>query len=346
MRVLVTGGAGYIGSHTCLALLQGGHEVVALDNLCNSDARALERVQQIAGKPLTFYEADIRDAEALGRIFAAERVEAVIHFAALKAVAESVRKPLEYFQNNLTGTLTLLAAMREAGVFRFVFSSSATVYGERDEKPIREDSELKPPQNPYGRTKVMIEQMLGDLWAADERWSICLLRYFNPVGAHESGLIGEDPRGVPANLMPLITRVMLHPGEVLNVCGTDYPTPDGTCIRDYIHVMDLAQGHILALECKAGERGVFGYNLGTGTGSSVWEVIHAFERANGLRVPVRVAPRRPGDVPFLCAATDKAREELGFQARRGLEEMCRDAWHWQRLNPEGYRETAASVDRG
>ena len=334
MRILVTGGAGYIGSHTCVELLAAGHEVVVVDNLANSSAEALERVRRISGRGLEFHRLDLRDGAALREVFARQRVDAVIHFAGLKAVGESVQKPLFYYDNNVTGTLRLLECMREAGVTRLVFSSSATVYGDPVSVPIREDFALSA-SNPYGRTKLFIEEILRDEQRANPDWDIVLLRYFNPVGAHASGLIGEDPAGIPNNLMPYVSQVAVGKLDCLNVWGNDYPTPDGTGVRDYIHVVDLALGHLAALQRAAGP-GVRAYNLGTGRGYSVLEMIAAFERASGKKVAYRFGPRRPGDVAACYADPALARAQLGWAAERDVDAMCRDTWHWQARNPRGY----------
>ena len=335
MKILATGGAGYIGSHTCVELLRCGHEVVVVDNLQNSKLEAVRRVQEITGGKIAFHKADLRDRSALENIFRQEGVDAVIHFAGLKAVGESTQKPLEYYQNNITGTLVLCEVMRQAGVRTIVFSSSATVYGNPESVPIREDFPLSA-TNPYGRTKLMIEEILGDLHVSDPAWNIAILRYFNPVGAHKSGKIGEDPRGIPNNLFPYITQVAIGRLKELSVYGNDYPTPDGTGVRDYIHVVDLACGHLKALEKISGKKGLSIYNLGTGRGYSVLEAVAAFEKASGRKVPYKIAPRRPGDIPACYADPSKANRELGWQATRGLEEMCADSWRWQTMNPEGY----------
>lgn len=342
--VLVTGGAGYIGSHTCVELLTAGYEVVVVDNLSNSSRESLRRVEIITGRQPLLYQVDIRDAEALRRIFASHAISAVIHFAGLKAVGESIAIPLSYYENNISGTLTLLVAMAEAGVKTMVFSSSATVYGAAVEMPIREDFPLSV-TNPYGRTKLMIEDIMRDLHVADPRWNIALLRYFNPVGAHPSGLIGEDPCGIPNNLMPFVSQVAAGRQAELAVFGNDYPTPDGTGVRDYIHVVDLAQGHLATLAYLSGRSlvdgaypSVFTCNLGTGRGYSVLEVVETFARVSGRKVSYRFAPRRPGDIAECYADSGLAWRELGWQAQRGLEEMCADAWHWQDRNPDGYKE--------
>lgn len=335
MTILVTGGAGYIGSHTCVELLNQGYDVVVLDNLVNSSPAALERVTRITGRHARFYEGDMLDATLLDRIFAENPVDAVIHFAGLKAVGESVAQPLRYFHNNVTGTLTLLDAMARAGVKRMIFSSSATVYGAPERVPVQEDFPLSV-NSPYGRTKLMIEEMLTDLHTADPAWSVVLLRYFNPIGAHESGLIGENPNGIPNNLMPFITGVAAGRFPQLRIFGNDYPTPDGTCVRDYIHVVDLAKGHLCAIRKACGSTGVHAYNLGTGHGVSVLEIVHDFEKATGIRIPYSIAPRRPGDVPAVYADPAKANRELGWKAEKTLEEMCADSWRFQKQNPHGY----------
>ncbi|MBP8926907.1 MAG: UDP-glucose 4-epimerase GalE [Pseudomonadales bacterium] len=335
MRILVTGGAGYIGSHTCVELLSDEHEVVVIDNLSNSSVQALNRVRDISGRDLEFHHADLRDAAALERLFAGPPFDAVIHFAGLKAVGESVEKPLLYYENNITGTLALLDAMKGAGLRRLVFSSSATVYGDPATVPIREDFPLSA-SNPYGRTKLFIEEILRDLQRAEPEWDIVLLRYFNPAGAHASGLIGEDPAGIPNNLLPFVSQVAVGKLECLNVWGNDYPTPDGTGVRDYIHVVDLARGHLAALQARP-TGGVRTYNLGSGRGYSVMEMIGAFEHASGRRVKYRNAPRRPGDVASCYADPSLAHAELGWSARLDLDAMCRDAWNWQSRNPQGYQ---------
>ncbi len=337
MAILVTGGAGYIGSHTCIELLNSDYEVVVVDNLCNSSRESMERVMEITGKKLTFYEADLLDRAALEQIFEKESIEAVIHFAGLKAVGESVFKPLEYYHNNITGTLILCDVMRNHGVKNIVFSSSATVYGDPAFVPITEECPKGDITNPYGRTKGMLEQILTDLHTADSQWNVMLLRYFNPIGAHKSGRIGENPKGIPNNLLPYITQVAVGKLDCLGVFGGDYDTPDGTCVRDYIHVMDLADGHVKALKKFSGsEGGVWVYNLGTGVGYSVLDVIHAFEEANGLKIPYVMKDRRPGDIPQCYADPSKAEKELGWKAERSLKDMCCDSWNWQKNNPEGY----------
>lgn len=335
--ILLTGGAGYIGSHTTLALLQAGYEVVVLDNLCNSSAESLKRAAQLAGREPVFVHGDIRDGVLLDRLFAEHAVDAVLHFAGLKAVGESVAQPLRYFDNNVYGSQVLLQACANAGVFNFVFSSSATVYGEPAQMPISEACPVGQPTNPYGRSKLMVEDMLRDVAASDPRWRIVILRYFNPVGAHESGLIGEDPNGIPNNLLPYIAQVAVGKLPELAVFGNDYPTPDGTGIRDYIHVVDLAEGHMRALDALETRTGAHVWNLGTGRGYSVLEVVHAFEAASGKSVPHRICPRRPGDIATCYADPTKALSELGWNAKRGLPEMMRDAWRWQKMNPNGYR---------
>ena len=334
--VLVTGGAGYIGSHTCVALLAAGHEVVVVDSLCNAHGVALERVAQIAGRPIAaFYRADVRDGQALERIFSAHQIDAVVHFAALKSVAESVAQPLTYYDNNVGGTIALLQAMHAAGVRDIVFSSSATVYGEPFAVPVREDFPLAP-TNPYGWSKWMMERAFSDVVAAGDDWSVIVLRYFNPVGAHPSGCIGEDPRGVPNNLMPYLSQVAVGRLPELQVFGDDYPTADGTGVRDYIHVVDLAEGHVRAVECLPRMRGLTTLNLGTGQGYSVLEMLAAFERASGREIPYRVAARRPGDIAECWADASRAAAVLGWRTRRGLADMCADAWRWQETNPDGY----------
>jgi len=335
--VLVTGGAGYIGSHTTLALLQAGYNVVVLDNLCNSSAESLKRVAQLAGRPPVFVQGDIRDAALLDRLFAEHAVDAVLHFAGLKAVGESVAQPLHYYDNNVHGSQVLLQACANAGVFNVVFSSSATVYGEPAQMPISEACPVGQPTNPYGRSKLMVEDMLRDVAASDPRWRIAILRYFNPVGADESGQIGEDPNGIPNNLLPYIAQVAVGKLHELAAFGNDYPTPDGTGVRDYIHVVDLAEGHLRALEVLQTRTGAHVWNLGTGQGYSVLDMVRAIEAASGKSVPYRIAPRRPGDIATCYADPAKAERELGWKAQRGLDEMMRDAWRWQSMNPDGYR---------
>ncbi len=335
MKVLVTGGTGYIGSHTVVELINAGHETVVIDNLVNSSPRSLERLAQITGVNPAFYEGDIRDGALLAQIFETEKPDAVIHFAGLKAVGESTQKPLLYYDNNLTGTLVLLKAMDEAGCRNIIFSSSATVYGKPESVPIREDFPTHA-TNPYGRTKLMIEEMLRDIYAADNRWNIILLRYFNPIGAHKSGLIGEDPDGIPNNLLPYIAKVAIGTLKQVNVFGNDYDTKDGTGVRDYIHVVDLALGHVKALDKIQEDPGLKTYNLGTGNGYSVLDMIEAFRKASGRDIPYVIGPRRPGDIDTCYADPTLAREELGWSARYGIDEMCRDAWNWQSQNPSGY----------
>ncbi|WP_024293113.1 UDP-glucose 4-epimerase GalE [Lacrimispora indolis] len=338
MRILVTGGAGYIGSHTCIELLEQGHEVVVVDNLCNSSRVSLERVEAITGKTVAFYEADLLDKDALDEIFDYEVIDAVIHFAGLKAVGESVVKPLEYYHNNITGTLNLCDVMREHKVKNIIFSSSATVYGDPAFVPITEDCPKGKITNPYGQTKSMLEQILTDLHTADPEWSVILLRYFNPVGAHKSGLIGEDPAGIPNNLTPYITQVAVGKLKEVGVFGDDYDTPDGTGVRDYIHVVDLAIGHVKALEkIASSEPEVRIYNLGTGQGFSVLQMIQAFSKACGKPIPYSIKPRRLGDIAECYADASLAKKELGWEAERGIDEMCQDSWRWQSGNPNGYR---------
>lgn len=335
MKILVTGGAGYIGSHTCVELLNENYDVVVLDNLSNSSEESLHRVRKITGKDLVFHQADLLDKPALEKIFKDHEIHAVIHFAGLKAVGESVAIPLRYFHNNITGTLNLLEAMGDAGVKNIVFSSSATVYGDPASLPIREDFPLSV-TNPYGRTKLMIEEILRDLYISDSEWNIALLRYFNPVGAHETGLIGEDPRGIPNNLVPYIARVAIGSLDRLSVFGSDYDTPDGTGIRDFIHVVDLAQGHIKTLPKLFAKPGVVTYNLGTGKGFSVLEMVKGFEKASGRKVPYDIVDRRPGDIAACYADPSLAEKELGWKAVRTLDDMCRDTWKWQEKNPDGF----------
>ncbi|WJQ00215.1 UDP-glucose 4-epimerase GalE [Geobacillus stearothermophilus] len=337
MTILVTGGAGYIGSHTCVELLNAGYDIVVVDSFCNSKAEALKRVSEITGKEFPIYNVDLLQKEELETVFSEHEIEAVIHFAGLKAVGESVAIPLRYYHNNITGTLMLCEVMQAYGVKKMVFSSSATVYGIPERVPISEDFPLKA-TNPYGRTKLMIEEILRDLYASDNSWSIALLRYFNPIGAHPSGRIGEDPNGIPNNLMPYITQVAVGKLKELYVFGNDYPTVDGTGVRDYIHVVDLAIGHVKALEKVMNTTGVEAYNLGTGRGYSVLELISAFEKVTGIKIPYKIVGRRPGDVAICYADPTKAKEELGWVATRGIEEMCRDAWRWQSNNPNGYQE--------
>lgn len=336
MNVFVTGGAGYIGSHTVLELLESGHEVIVIDNLSNSSFEAIKRVEKITGKGVTFYEEDLLNKEAVRKIFESHLIDAVIHFAGYKAVGESVEKPLMYYNNNITSTLILCEVMREYGVKKLVFSSSATVYGDPEEVPITEDFPLSA-TNPYGRTKLFIEYILKDLHIADPSWNISLLRYFNPVGAHVSGLIGEDPNDIPNNLMPYISQVAVGKLKKLSVFGGDYPTPDGTGVRDYIHVVDLAIGHLKALEKLETNPGLIIHNLGTGKGTSVLDMIKAFENASGKEVPYVITERRPGDIAECYADPSKAEKELDWKAERDIEQMCEDTWRWQSNNPNGYK---------
>jgi UDP-glucose 4-epimerase len=337
MTILVTGGAGYIGSHTCVELLNAGYDIVVVDSFYNSKPEALKRVSEITGKEFPIYNVDLLEKDELEIVFSKHPIEAVIHFAGLKAVGESVAIPLRYYHNNITGTLMLCEVMQSYGVKKMVFSSSATVYGIPERVPISEDFPLKA-TNPYGRTKLMIEEILRDLYASDNSWSIALLRYFNPIGAHPSGRIGEDPNGIPNNLMPYITQVAVGKLPELRVFGNDYPTVDGTGVRDYIHVVDLAIGHVKALEKVMNTTGVEAYNLGTGRGYSVLELVSAFEKVTGIKIPYKIVDCRPGDVAICYADPTKAKEELGWVATRGIEEMCRDAWRWQSNNPNGYQE--------
>ena len=337
MAILVTGGAGYIGSHTCVEMQNAGYDVIVIDNLDNSSAEALKRVEKITGKAIKFYEEDVRNKEALRQIFKENDIEAVIHFAGLKAVGESVREPIMYYDNNLISTIVLLEVMNEFGVKKIVFSSSATVYGVATEMPLVEGMPLGA-INPYGRTKYFIEEMLNDLYVADKEWSIALLRYFNPIGAHESGTIGEDPKGIPNNLMPYIAQVAVGKLEKLHVFGNDYKTVDGTGVRDYIHVVDLAIGHVKAVDWALGNLGCEAFNLGTGNGTSVLQLRQAFVDASGIDVPYVIDPRRPGDPDEVYANADKARDILGWEAKFGIDEMCRDTWNWQKNNPKGYEK--------
>ena len=334
MKILVTGGAGYIGSHTCVELLNEGYDVVVVDNLYNASPKALDRVKEITGKDLTFYEADIRDREALEAIFAKENVDAVIHFAGLKAVGESVVKPLEYYENNIAGTVNLCFAMRKYNVKNIIFSSSATVYGDPAQIPITEECPKGTCTNPYGWTKWMLEQILMDLHTADPEWNVILLRYFNPIGAHKSGLIGEDPKGIPNNLLPYVAQVAIGKLECLGVFGNDYDTPDGTGVRDYIHVVDLAVGHVKAIEKLKAKEGVSIYNLGTGNGYSVLQVVHAFEKACGHPIKYEIKPRRAGDIATCYCDPQKAKDELGWEAKYNIEDMCADSWNWQKKKSE------------
>ena len=338
MNVLVTGGAGYIGSHTCVELLERGYGVIVADNLVNSSAKSLERVQQITGKSLDFYEIDVRDRAALDRIFEKHDINCAIHFAGLKAVGESVAMPLEYYDNNLNSTITLCRAMKDHGVKKIVFSSSATVYSGDNEMPLKESSRTGMCTNPYGWTKYMSEQILRDTAFADEEWSIALLRYFNPIGAHKSGLIGEDPRGIPNNLMPFISQVAVGRRDHLNVFGNDYDTHDGTGVRDYIHVVDLARGHVCAIEYMQKHKGENVFNLGTGMGYSVLDMVKAFERVTGIKIPYEIVARRPGDLATVYSSPDKSAELLGWKAQYNLDDMCRDTWAWQSKNPMGFGE--------
>ena len=335
MNILVTGGAGYIGSHTCVELLNAGHNIVVVDNLSNSKEDSLTRVQEITGKKLTFRQVDLVDKTELEQVFSAEAIDAVVHFAGLKAVGESVAIPLKYYQNNVTGTLVLCEVMAQFGIKNLVFSSSATVYGDPETVPITEDFPLQA-TNPYGRTKLMIEEILRDLYTSDTEWNIALLRYFNPVGAHSSGIIGEDPNGIPNNLMPYITQVAVGKLKQLMVFGGDYPTSDGTGVRDFIHVVDLARGHLKAIDRLTSKPGVVAFNLGTGRGYSVLEVVSAFEKASGKNIPYQITPRRPGDIAASFANPARANIELGWHTQYGIEEMCADSWRWQSQNPNGY----------
>ena len=337
MKILVTGGAGFIGSHTVVELQEAGYDVVVMDNLSNSSEKSLERVQKITGKAVPFYKADILDREALEQIFSEQEIGAVIHFAGLKAVGESVEKPWEYYENNIAGTLTLVDVMRKHNVKNIIFSSSATVYGNPAFIPITEECPKGQCTNPYGWTKSMLEQILSDIQKADPEWNVILLRYFNPIGAHKSGTIGENPNGIPNNLMPYITQVAVGKLKELGVFGDDYDTPDGTGVRDYIHVVDLAIGHVKALAAIERKCGIAVYNLGTGKGYSVLDVVHAFEEATGVRIPYTIRPRRAGDIAVCYSDPSKAEKELGWKARFDLVDMCRDAWRWQKNNPNGFR---------
>ena len=334
--ILVTGGSGYIGSHTVLELLNKNYEVIVVDNFSNSSFESIRRVQKITGKEVIFYEADIRDEEKMDEILSTHKIDAVIHFAAFKAVGESCRMPLKYYENNISGTVGLLKVLDKHNVKKIIFSSSATVYGDPERLPLDENCRLST-TNPYGSTKLMMENIMQDLWKADNEWNIILLRYFNPVGAHESGLIGEDPKGIPNNLMPFVAQVASGKLSCINVFGNDYDTPDGTGVRDYIHVVDLALGHIAAIE-NCNDSGVHIYNLGTGRGYSVLEMIHAFEKACGKTLPYKICERRPGDIASCYAAPDKAKAELKWEATHGIEEMCASQWKWQSGNPRGYEE--------
>lgn len=336
MHILVTGGAGYIGSHTVIELLNAGHSVAVVDNLVNSSRLAMQRVEKITGRQIPFYETDIRDREGLRKIFAEHSFDCCIHFAGLKAVGESVQKPLEYYDNNISGTLVLLEEMRNAGCKNIIFSSSATVYGNPAVMPITESCPKGHCTNPYGNTKSMLEEILRDLHVADNEWNVVLLRYFNPIGAHNSGLIGENPNGVPNNLMPYITQVAAGKLKELHVFGNDYPTPDGTGVRDYIHVVDLAKGHVKALKAIDDKCGIEVYNLGTGIGYSVLDLVKAFKKANGIKIPYVIDQRRAGDVAACYSDPSKAWEKLGWKAELGIEDMCRDSWNWQKNNPNGF----------
>ena len=337
MNILVTGGAGFIGSHTLIELIAAGHNPVVVDNLSNASPEAIHRVEKIVGQSIPFYEVDIRDREGLEKVFAQHTFDCCIHFAGLKAVGESVQKPWEYYENNIGGTLVLVDVMRKHGLKNIIFSSSATVYGAPDTMPITEDCPKGTVTNPYGQTKSMLEQVLTDIQKADPQWTVVLLRYFNPIGAHKSGTIGEDPNGIPNNLMPYITQVAVGKLQQLGVFGNDYPTHDGTGVRDYIHVVDLAKGHVCALSAIEKKCGLAVYNLGTGQGYSVLDLVHAFEKATGVKVPYVIKPRRSGDVAECWSDPSKAARELGWKAQYGIEDMCEDAWRWQKNNPNGYR---------
>ena len=336
MNILLAGGAGYIGSHTAVELLTAGHDVVIVDNYCNSCAEAVNRVEEVSGKKVVSYEADVKDKVAMAKIFAENKIDCVIHFAGLKAVGESVQKPIEYYRNNIDTTLTLLECMKEAGVKKFVFSSSATVYGEENDIPYIETMKRGSCSNPYGWTKSMLEQILTDIQKADPEWNVVLLRYFNPIGAHKSGLIGENPNGIPNNLMPYITQVAVGKLKELGVFGDDYDTPDGTGVRDYIHVVDLAKGHVKALKKLEDHSGLNIYNLGTGHGYSVLDIVKNFEAATGVKIPYVIKPRRAGDIATCYSDASKAERELGWKAEYGIKEMCEDSWRWQSMNPNGY----------
>ena len=338
MNVLVTGGAGYIGSHTCLELLESGYGVIVIDNLCNSNPKSLARVEELTGKTVKFYEGDVRDGELLRKIFRENEIGSVIHFAGLKAVGESVAQPWRYYDNNLNSTLVLTKVMEEFGVKDIIFSSSATVYSGDNEMPLRETSRTGGCTNPYGWTKYMTEQILSGMAFADKEWRVCLLRYFNPIGAHASGRIGEDPRGIPNNLMPYITQVAVGRREKLSVYGNDYPTPDGTGVRDYIHVVDLSKGHVAAVRYNEAHTGCHVFNLGTGTGYSVLDMVKTFEEASGVKIPYQIVDRRPGDLAVCYADPARSAEELGWKAEKTLFDMCRDSWNWQSNNPQGYGE--------
>ena len=337
MAILVTGGAGFIGSHTCVELLNAGYEIVVVDNYYNANPKSLERVKELTGKDFKSYECDIRDSEGMDKIFKENKIDAVIHFAGLKAVGESCQKPIEYYDNNIGGTLKLCDVMRNNGCKNIVFSSSATVYGMNNVSPLKETMKTGGTTNPYGTTKYMIEIILEDIYKSDNEWNVTLLRYFNPIGAHESGRIGENPSGIPNNLMPYITQVAIGKRPFLSVYGNDYDTPDGTCIRDYIHVVDLADGHVKAVNnILDGKKGVQIFNLGTGKGYSVLDIVKAFSKAYGKELPYKIAPRRPGDLAVCYSDPSKAKEVLGWEAKRGIDDMCRDSWNWQSKNPNGY----------
>ncbi len=337
MAILVTGGAGFIGSHTCVSLTQAGYEVIIVDNYYNSSPKSLARINELCGKALKFYECDIRDKAGMDKIFKENKIEAVIHFAGLKAVGESCRKPIEYYDNNIGGTLVLCDVMRENGCKNIVFSSSATVYGMHNVSPLKETMQTGGTTNPYGTTKYMIEIILEDIYKSDNEWNVTLLRYFNPIGAHKSGRIGENPNGIPNNLMPYITQVAIGKLPALSVFGDDYDTPDGTGVRDYIHVVDLAEGHVKALDnILEGGKGVQVFNLGTGHGYSVLDIVKAFEKASGKQIPYKIVERRPGDIATCYSDPSKAKEVLGWEAKRGLAEMCEDSWRWQSQNPNGF----------
>ncbi|TNH02669.1 UDP-glucose 4-epimerase GalE [Testudinibacter sp. TR-2022] len=338
MAILVTGGAGYIGSHTVVELLQDNQEVIILDNLCNSSEKSLQRVATITGKKPTFYQGDILDSHILQTIFQQHSIDSVIHFAGLKAVGESVRKPIEYYQNNVQGTINLLLEMRKAEVFNIVFSSSATVYGDPELVPITESCKIGGTTNPYGTSKLMVEQILADAVKSDPRWSMMILRYFNPVGAHKSGLIGEDPNGIPNNLLPFISQVAIGKLPQLSIFGSDYNTPDGTGVRDYIHVVDLALGHLKTLAKHKNDSGLHIYNLGTGIGYSVLDMVKAFEQANGITIPYKLVERRPGDIATCYSDPSLAAEQLGWKTQYSLQQMMQDTWNWQKNNPNGYRD--------
>jgi UDP-glucose 4-epimerase len=342
MKILVTGGAGYIGSHTCVCLLEQGHQVVVVDSLVNSKQESLRRVASITGQTIDFHQIDLLDTAALNKLLDEVEIDAVIHFAGLKAVGESVQQPLRYYHNNVGGTINLLEAMQAHHIYQLIFSSSATVYGDPDAVPVAEDAPLRV-ANPYGRTKLMIEDILRDVGAVEKRWRIALLRYFNPVGAHPSGQIGEDPQGVPNNLLPFVTQVAVGKLSTLKIFGDDYSTPDGTCVRDYLHVMDLAEGHLAALNYVQQHQGVRAFNLGTGRGTSVLEVVAAFEEATGVTIPREFAPRRAGDIAACYADPSRAEAELGWKAKRTMVEMCADAWRWQSLYPNGYAGTTVEA---